>query len=80
MMQLTYQGFDEAVPTFVKPGAGLTQLDIENTEDLFDSIFTNAAPSTSVNENAQPSRTRGLVRRYQSDNDMYAPRTHQTYP
>ncbi|KAH0280200.1 hypothetical protein KCU91_g1221, partial [Aureobasidium melanogenum] len=64
--------FDESVPTMIKPGAGLTQLDLnlDNTDTLFDSIFTAAPiPQTIELDNAIPRRT-GSVRRYQSDSDI----------
>ncbi|KAH0041568.1 hypothetical protein KCU80_g3608, partial [Aureobasidium melanogenum] len=65
-------GFDESVPTMIKPGAGLTQLDlnIDNTDTLFDSIFTAAPmPPTIELDNAIPRQT-GSVRRYRSDSDI----------
>ena len=68
----TSSGFDESVPTMVKPGAGLTQLDLnlDNTDTLFDSIFTAAPiPHTIELDNTIPRQT-GSVRRYRSDSDM----------
>jgi len=65
-------GFDDAVPTMVHPGAGLTQLDLnlDNTDTLFDSIFTAVPlPQTIELENHTPRQT-GSVRTYRSDGDM----------
>lgn len=55
----------------VKPGAGLTQLDLslDNTDNLFDSIFT-AAPIPQPIELDDTPRAAGSVRRYQCDGDM----------
>jgi hypothetical protein len=63
-------GFDDAVPTMVHPGAGLTQLDLnlDNTDTLFDSIFT-AVPIPQILE-AESHRQTGSVRAYRSNEDM----------
>lgn len=56
----------------IKPGAGLTQLDLnlDATDTLFDSIFTAAPiPQTIELDNNLPRQT-GSVRRYRSDSDM----------
>ena len=55
----------------VKPGAGLTQLDLslDNTDNLFDSIFT-AAPIPQPIELDDTPRAPGSVRRYQCEGDM----------
>lgn len=72
-IQLTvFLGFDDAVPTMVHPGAGLTQLDfnLDNTDTLFDSIFTAVpVPQTIELEDHKPRQT-GSVRTYRSDGDM----------
>jgi hypothetical protein len=65
-------GFDDAVPTMVQPGGGLTQLDLDlgHTEILFDSIFSAVPVSQSTElEDDTPRRT-DSVRVYQSDEDM----------
>ncbi|KAH0343880.1 hypothetical protein KCU81_g4970, partial [Aureobasidium melanogenum] len=71
-VKIAQECFDESVPTMIKPGAGLTQLDLnlDNTDTLFDSIFTAAPiPQTIELDNAIPRRT-GSVRRYQTDSDI----------
>ncbi|KAH0210060.1 hypothetical protein KCU86_g6856, partial [Aureobasidium melanogenum] len=71
-LAIAQECFDESVPTMIKPGAGLTQLDlnIDNTDTLFDSIFTAAPmPPTIELDNAIPRQT-GSVRRYRSDSDI----------
>lgn len=56
----------------VKPGAGLTQLDLnlDNTDSLFDSIFTAAPVPQTIELDGNTPRQTGSVRRYQSDSDM----------
>ncbi|THY16609.1 hypothetical protein D6D01_07667, partial [Aureobasidium pullulans] len=70
-VKIAQECFDESVPTMVKPGAGLTQLDLslDNTDNLFDSIFT-AAPLPQPIELDETPRAAGSVRRYQSDSDI----------
>jgi hypothetical protein len=62
-------GFNDEVPTMIKPGAGLTQLDLglDNTDSLFDSIFTTCVRQPGIDI---PRQT-GSVRRYHSDDDLY---------
>ncbi|THZ89867.1 hypothetical protein D6C88_04497, partial [Aureobasidium pullulans] len=70
-VKIAQECFDESVPTMVKPGAGLTQLDLslDNADNLFDSIFT-AAPLPQPIELDETPRAAGSVRRYQSDSDI----------
>ncbi|KAH0293789.1 hypothetical protein KCU62_g885, partial [Aureobasidium sp. EXF-3399] len=71
-VKIAQECFDDAVPTMVHPGAGLTQLDLnlDNTDTLFDSIFTAVpVPQTIELENHTPRQT-GSVRTYRSDEDM----------
>ncbi|KAL2026473.1 hypothetical protein VTO58DRAFT_102453 [Aureobasidium pullulans] len=70
-VKIAQECFDESVPTMVKPGAGLTQLDLslDNTDNLFDSIFT-AAPLPQPIELDETPRAAGSVRIYQSDSDI----------
>jgi hypothetical protein len=65
-------GFDDAVPTMVHPGAGLTQLDLnlDNTDSLFDSIFTAVPIPQSVEIESHTPRQIGSVRTYRSNEDM----------
>jgi hypothetical protein len=65
-------GFDDAVPTMVQPGGGLTQLDLDldGTDTLFDCIFPAVhVPQTTELEDDTPRQT-GSVRVYLSDEDM----------
>ncbi|THW74922.1 hypothetical protein D6D19_04430, partial [Aureobasidium pullulans] len=70
-VKIAQECFDESVPTMVKPGAGLTQLDLslDNTDNLFDSIFT-AAPLPQPIELDETPRAAGSVRRYHCDGDI----------
>jgi hypothetical protein len=73
MIDLTWiLDFDDAVPTMVQPGAGLTQLDLDfdNTDTLFDSIFTAVPVSETPELESHTPRQTGSVRAYQSDEDM----------
>lgn len=56
----------------INPGAGLTQLDLnlDNTDTLFDSIFTAAPIPQAIELDNNAPRQTGSVRRYQSDSDM----------
>ncbi|KAI4723137.1 hypothetical protein E4T48_00383 [Aureobasidium sp. EXF-10727] len=64
--------FDESVPTMVKPGAGLTQLDLglDNTDTLFDSIFTAVPASQTTGLESHTPRRSGSARTYQSNGDI----------
>ena len=65
-------GFDDAVPTMVQPGAGLTQLDLdlESTDTLFDSIFTAVPVPQTIDIGNHTPRQTGSVRVYRSDQEM----------
>lgn len=67
-----FLGFDDAVPTMVHPGAGLTRLDLnlDNTDSLFDSIFTALPIPQSVEMESHTPRQTGSVRAYRSNEDM----------
>jgi hypothetical protein len=67
-----FLGFDDAVPTMIQPGAGLTQLDMnfDSTDTLFDSIFSAVqAPQSPQLKDDTPRQT-DSVRVYRSDEDM----------
>lgn len=64
---------------FVRPGAGLKQLDLsfDDTEFIFDSIFSNQIDpldsgygSSDLGTSVEPEEVAGPVRVYLSDDDM----------
>lgn len=65
-------GFDDAVPTMIYPGAGLTQLDLnfDNTDSLFDRVFTAVPAPQTIDSKDHILRQPGSVRTYRSDSDM----------
>ncbi|KAI5255326.1 hypothetical protein E4T42_01894 [Aureobasidium subglaciale] len=71
-VKIAQECFDESVPTMVKPGAGLTQLDLnfDNTDTLFDSIFTAAPLPRAIDQQDDIPRKTVSVRRYRSDSDI----------
>jgi hypothetical protein len=73
MIDLTWiLDFVDELPTMVQPGAGLTQLDLDfdNTDTLFDSIFTAVPVPQDIELESHTPRQTGSVRAYQSDEDM----------
>lgn len=56
----------------IHPGAGLTQLDLDfdNTDTLFDSVFTAVPVPQTVDSKDHILRQAGSVRTYRSDSDM----------
>ncbi|KAI4846668.1 hypothetical protein E4T44_04933 [Aureobasidium sp. EXF-8845] len=72
-MKLIVQlGFDDAVPTMVQPGGGLTQLDLDldNTNTLFDNIFPAVSVPQPIGQEDDTLRQTGSVRVYRSDEDI----------
>lgn len=70
--------FDEA-PTFINPGAGLSQLDFSQDSDfIYDSLFTSSiqVDGQSIGKGSQsrpeslPQRANPIVRVYGSDEDL----------